>query len=107
MASAVPKSANNQEIVDYMETLSKQYFSKVFPDPTISIEAKPKCGKQGGHIVQIRPREVDSPNINIEVIYEYNSNKSLGFSLHPKTNLSKKVFHKKKDRKKRKLKKMN
>lgn len=62
MASAVPKIHNNQQIVEYMETLSRDYFSKIYPGSTILIKTKPKSGKQGDHIVKIERNEIDSTN---------------------------------------------
>jgi len=69
--AALPKSIDNPEIAEYMENLSKEYFSKIFPNLTISIEAKPKCGKQGGHIVILKSDEASSTK-TIKVIYKYN-----------------------------------
>jgi hypothetical protein len=40
-----------------MEKLSKSYFSQIYPNSTISIEAKPKSGKQGSHIFIIQYEE--------------------------------------------------
>ncbi|CAF4333079.1 unnamed protein product, partial [Rotaria magnacalcarata] len=49
-----------------MEYLSKEYFSKIFPDSIISIEKKPKTDKQGGHIVMIRSSEASSTDAIIK-----------------------------------------
>ena len=54
MASAL-SPANNQQITAYMENLSKKYFSQLFPNSNVSIQPKPKAGKQGGHVVLIEP----------------------------------------------------
>ncbi|CAF2080985.1 unnamed protein product [Rotaria magnacalcarata] len=69
MASAVHKSDNTKEIAEYMEYLSKEYFSKIFPDSIISIEKKPKTDKQGGHIVMIRSSEASSTDAIIKKFY--------------------------------------
>jgi hypothetical protein len=82
-----------------MKTWSKQYFSKMFPDSTISSEPKPKNGKQGGHIVKIKSTEIDSSNTTIEVMYKYNRIKTWNFLLTLKKT-SKHFFPKKRGRKK-------
>ncbi|CAM4877105.1 unnamed protein product [Rotaria socialis] len=69
MASAVHKPDNTKEIAEYMEYLSKEYFSKIFPNSIISIENKPKTGKQGGHIVMIRSSEANSTDTTIKKFY--------------------------------------
>ncbi len=43
-----------------MVNLSKSYFSRMYPNSAISIELKPKSGKQGGHIVIIQYEETIS-----------------------------------------------
>ena len=68
MASALPKRVNNEEIAEYMEHLSKNYFSKIFPNSTVSVESKPKSGKQGGHVVVVQESGACSTNITIKVI---------------------------------------
>ncbi|CAF2581518.1 unnamed protein product [Rotaria sp. Silwood2] len=72
MASAIHKIDDNQEIAEYMEYLSKNYFGKILPNSIISIEPKPKTGKQGGLIVVIQSNETNSTNTTIKVIYKYN-----------------------------------
>ena len=70
MSSAVPKSDHNQQIVEYMENLSKDYFNKIFPGSIISIKPKTKSGKQGGHILKIENDETGSTNTSTKVIHK-------------------------------------
>ena len=72
MAYALSKRTGNEQIIEYMESLSKNYFSRIFPDSTILIQAKPKPGKQGGHVVVVQHNEASSTNTTDKVMHKSN-----------------------------------
>jgi hypothetical protein len=69
---ACSKPDDDRELAKYMEDLSKNYFSQIFPNSTIFIESKPKAGKQGGHVVVVDSNTASSTVTTIKVIYKYN-----------------------------------
>jgi hypothetical protein len=79
MSSALPKLANDKDIAEYMENLSINYFSQIFPNSTISIEPKAKVGKQGGHIIVIKSNETNSKDPIVKVRLNYNHITTLNF----------------------------
>ncbi len=68
----VAKPVDNQEIAEYMEHLSKRYFSQIFPNSNISTEPKAKAEKQDGHVVVIDFSKAVSTDIFVKVIHKFN-----------------------------------